>query len=119
MLGGSVRAIGLYFSDAHDALTLGTAAVLEAQQILSDLSQQHFEWLLTIQDDEVFAATGQLPPQIRSSGAGTQRLMQRLMTDACILRPFRGDRQVSQESQPEADARADPVYPYVLASIRV
>ncbi|VDO99062.1 unnamed protein product [Heligmosomoides polygyrus] len=61
--------------DVHDTLALATATVAEAQQVLSDLSQQRFERLLTIQDDEVFAATAQIPPQARSGGAGTKRQM--------------------------------------------
>uniref|UniRef100_A0A183GRJ5 Retrovirus-related Pol polyprotein from transposon TNT 1-94 n=1 Tax=Heligmosomoides polygyrus TaxID=6339 RepID=A0A183GRJ5_HELPZ len=67
---------GIHFSDVHDTLALATATVAEAQQVLSDLLQQHFERLLTIQDDEVFAATGQVQLQARSSGAGTKRQMQ-------------------------------------------
>ncbi|VDO88068.1 unnamed protein product [Heligmosomoides polygyrus] len=72
----AVLIVAQNLKDVHDTLALATATVAEAQQVLSDLSQQHFERLLTIQDDEVFAATGQVQPQARSSGAGTMRQMQ-------------------------------------------
>ncbi|VDP08890.1 unnamed protein product [Heligmosomoides polygyrus] len=67
---------GLHFSDIHDALALATATVAEAQQVLANLSQQHLERLLIIQDNEIFAATEQAPPQTRSSGAGAKRQSQ-------------------------------------------
>lgn len=67
---------GLHFPDIHDALALATATVAEAQQVLANLSQQHLERLLIIQDDEIFAATEQAPPQTRSSGAGAKRQSQ-------------------------------------------
>ncbi|VDO72967.1 unnamed protein product [Heligmosomoides polygyrus] len=96
---------GIHFSDVHDTLALATATVAEAQQVLSDLSQQHFERLLTIQDDEVFAAKGQVQPQALSSSAGTKRQMQSPTFSEEIDK-------LARKAEPETDAAADRGYPY-------